>query len=235
VVDAFDTAFYSTTGTALLELPAPSLLFTPYRNGKPLPTISCAAVAGGAGGSVSAGEVTVTDAPILTATSTSTPSSTPTPSSTASPATPAPTYECASTYRTPTYRTPLPMTVTASGVLSVGHLLTVTLSSPDTGLADPAPGLATKLKFTGRLPVTGAQASQVRLKETTANAEGPTFTVSGRLRLAKAGTDTISFPRQFVYTVYLQNTNARKAIFSCTLATSAASPAPVALTVQVAR
>jgi hypothetical protein len=127
------------------------------------------------------------------------------------------------------------MTVTTSGVGRVGQLLTVTLSSPDTGLGDPAPGQATKLTFTGKLPVTGAQDSQVKLRETTVNAGSPTFTVSGQLRLAKAGTDTISFPRQFDYTVYLQHTNASRAVFSCALAGSPGSPALAALTIRVAR
>ena len=111
----------------------------------------------------------------------------------------------------------------------------MTLSSPATGLADPAPGLATKLQFTGSLPVAGAQAVLVRLKETTVHAASPTFTVSGRLRLKTAGTDTISFPRQFTYTVYLPQ---RKAVFTCGLTRSPAGAAPVrpvALTVRVAR
>lgn len=246
VVNAFDTAFYSTTGTAWLELPAASLLFTPYRDGKPLPTISCTVVAGGA---VSASEVTVTDVTASTAASAAAgalASATAAASALASPGTPAsaagaaagaptsaPTYECASTYRVPTYRTPLPMTVTTSGVRRVGQLLTVTLSSPGTGLADPAPGQATKLTFLGKLPVTGAQDSEVKLRETTVNAGSPMFAVSGRLRLAKTGTDTISFPRHFTYTVYLQHTNASRAVFSCAFAGSAVTQS--ALTIQVAR
>lgn len=240
--DAFATAFFSSPGTARLEFPAKSLLFTPYRNGKALPAISCHAAAG----APVASEVTVTTAPPVTptASATSTASATGTvpatatasaaPSAAAGPTTQAgqsslvPAYGCTSTYRTPTYRTPLPMTITTAGALTVGRRLTVTLSSPVTGLAAPAPGLATKLTFTGTLAVTGAQSGGVKLNQTTTDAGNPLFAVSGQLALTTAGTDTISFPRRFVYTVGLQGS--RKALFRCALASS---PAPVALTVQV--
>jgi hypothetical protein len=157
-------------------------------------------------------------------------SSSPTPASLA-PAIPAPYYECASTYRTAHYGSPLPMSISTSGVLRVGQVLTVTLSSPVTGLAAPEPDVATELTFTGTLPVTGAQSGQVKLNEATYDAANPTFTVSGRLRLTKQGTDAISYPREFVYTVYQQTY--KEAVFTCTRTANPTSD-PDGLIVQVA-
>jgi hypothetical protein len=188
VVNAVDTTFFSRPGIAWLRAPAPSLLFTPYRNGSALPAISCAAVPG----PVTSVQYTVQG-----------------------PASSAPFYACRSTYRSTPYLSPLSMSIEASGTRRVGQALTVTLSSPSTGLADPAPGIATALAFTGKLPVTGAQAGAVALNETTPNADVPTFTVSGRLLLKKRGAVTISYPRKFVYTIYKQRY--KKAIFTCTL------------------
>lgn len=238
VNDAADTAFFSSPGTAWLEFPARSLLFTPYRNGTALPVIRCQAVPG----VVPASEVTVTTAPVVTPTGTASgtataatapaaasPAALPGQTAPAGPAAPAPAYGCTSTYRTPTYRTPLPMTITTAGVPAVGQTLTVSLSSPAAGLAAPAPGLAARLTFAGRLPVTGAQHGAVRLDRTTANAGSPVFTLSGRLRLTAAGTDVISYPRRFTYTVGLHG--GEKAVLSCTLT---ASPTAPALTLTVA-
>jgi hypothetical protein len=98
-------------------------------------------------------------------------------------------------------------------------------------LAAPPPNAATKLTFTGSLPVTGAQAGELVLKKTTRTTDTPTFAVSARLRLTKAGTDEIFYPRRFVYKVAYRHGN-RPAVFTCTLATS---PAPVGLTLTVAR
>jgi len=200
VVNAVDTTFFSRRGTAWLRAPAPSLLFTPYRDGSALPAISCAVVPG----PVTSVHYTVQG-----------------------PASRAPVYECASTYRSTPYISPLSMSIDASGTRRVGQVLTVTLSSPSTGLAAPAPNVATALAFTGQLPVTGAQVGEVVLNETTPNADAPTFTVAGRLPLKKQGAVTISYPQKFVYTVYKQTY--KKAIFTCTL-TSIRN----GLTVQVA-
>jgi hypothetical protein len=261
VWNAVVTVFYSSPGTAVLDGPAPSLEFTPYRDGNPLPAINCAvtsaaaapttvtvtaALATGAGIATASGAATA--APPAASTATATPAATETvnataiPTSTAAPspaaaptgtAVPAgtPVYGCATTYRVTNYRTPVPMTVTTSGVPRVGHALTVTLTSPSTGLADPEYGLTTQLAFDGTLPVTGAQAGAVKLKATTAYTDLPSFSVSGSLRLTKAGTDTISLPRHFVYTVDLQS--GPRAVFSCSLAASPA-PVPAGLTVRVA-
>jgi hypothetical protein len=227
MLDAVDTAFFSSPGIAVLHPPAESLQFTPYRAGKPLPAINCAVVKA----PVPPTTITVIAAPANAPTNApaSAPASAPTNVPPSAPAN-SPVYGCTSNYRTTSYRSPLPMTITTSGVPRVGHLLTVTLSSPATGLADPAYGLTTQLALTGALPVTGAQAGEVKLKVTTPYTDLPTFGVSGRFRLKKAGTETIFFPRHFVYTVYLQS--GTKAVFTCSLATS---PAPVGLTVRVAR
>lgn len=241
VMNAVDTAFFSSPGTALLHPPAESLQFTPYRAGNPLPVINCAVIP--AATPVPATTITVTPAPTITPTDApsgaqagsaaasapaSTPSSTPATTPASAPVN-APLYGCTSNYRTTSYRTPVPMTVTAAGVPTVGHTLTVTLSSPATGLADPADGLTIQLAFNGTLPVTGAQAGQVKLKVATTYSDIPTFSVAGGFRLKKAGTDTIFLPRHFVYTVYLAS--GTRAIFSC----RPALPAAVGLTVRVAR
>jgi hypothetical protein len=141
----------------------------------------------------------------------------------------APFYSCVSTYRSNPYRTPLPMTITVSGVRSVGHTVSITLSSPETGLADPAGTITTELKFSGSLRVRGAQPGQIALNETTKNAGAATFKVSGRLRLTRSGSDWIYFPQRFVYTAFVPNL---KGVFTCSLASS---PAPIALTLKVAR
>jgi len=188
LLNAVVTTFFSSPGTAWLRAPAPSLLFTPYRNGSALPAISCAV----AGGPVTSVQYTVQG-----------------------PASHAPVYECASTYRTTSYVTPLSMSINASGTRRVGQVLTVTLSSPSTGLAAPDPNVATALTFTGKFPVTGAQVGEVALNETAQNADSPTFTVSGRLLLKKRGAVRISYPGRFVYTIYKQKY--KKAIFTCTL------------------
>jgi hypothetical protein len=242
VTNAVSTTFFSRPGTAWLRAPAGSLLFTPYRDYKPLPTISCAVVPG----PVTPIKYTVTDqaSPSPSSPSPSSPglaspgsaspgpsSPSPTPAS-LTPAIPAPYYECASTYRTAHYGSPLPMSISTSGVLRVGRVLTVTLSSPVAGLAAPAPDVATELTFTGTLPVTGAQAGRVKLNEATYDAANPTFTVSGRLRLTKQGTDTITYPREFVYTIYQQTY--KEAVFTCTRTANPKSD-PDGLIVQVAR
>lgn len=188
VVNAVNTTFFSSPGTAWLRPPAHSLLFTPYRDGSALPVISCA---------VAAGPVTSVRYTVQ------------------GPASDAPVYACASTYRTTPYRSPLSMSIETSGTRRVGQALTVTLSSPGSGLAAPAPNVATSLSFTGKLPVAGAQVGEVALNATTRNPDSPTFTASGRLLLKKQGAVTISYPRRFAYTVYKQKY--KKAIFTCAI------------------
>lgn len=200
------TAWFSRPGTASLNVPPRSLVFTPSKViGKVstnLPSITCTTALN----SIVTVQVAVGGKAIR-----------------------APFYSCVSTYRSNPYRTPLPMTITVSGVRSIGHTVSITLSSPETGLAAPAGNEATELKFSGSLPVRGAQAGQIALNETTRNAGAATFKVAGRLRLTRSGTDRIYFPQHFVYTAFVPNL---KGVFTCSLATS---PAPVALTLKVAR
>jgi hypothetical protein len=205
------TVFASQPGTAWLEFPARPLVFTIYQdNGhgpKPLPPITCTP----ARTSIAPVKIIVTG-----------------------PASKAPVYTCGAVRaRVSSYRTPLPMTVTATGSRSAGHTVTVTLKSPPAGLGAPAPYAAVKVKFAGALPVMGAQHGQVALNATTTkNLASPSaaFTVSGRLRLTKRGTDRIFFPRRFVYTVYMNSGAA--AVYTCTLTAGAAR---VPLTLKVAR
>jgi hypothetical protein len=203
-ISAVGTAFFSQPGKAALYLPVERLVFTPHRANTALPPITCTSMSG----TITSAAVTVTG-----------------------PVTNAPVYACAATYRVGSYRSPLPMTISASGVRVSGRTLTVTLSSPDTGLGAPAPYVATKVVFAGALPVTGAQAGQIALSETTTkNLSNPaaTFTVSGRLRLIKRGTDKIYFPHRFTYTVHMRDLPT--AVYTCT---HTASPGPAVLTLKV--
>jgi hypothetical protein len=200
------TVWLSRPGTAWLNVLPRSLVFTPYgqvQPSLPMPSITCTT----APTSILTVKIAVGGQAIR-----------------------APFYSCVSTYRTSTYRTPLPMAITVSGVRSVGHTVSITLSSPETGLAAPAGNDATELKFTGSLRVRGAQQGQIGLNETTKNTGAATFRVAGRLRLTRSGTDWIYFPQRFVYTVLVPNLKA--AVYTCSLATT---PAPVALTLKVAR
>jgi hypothetical protein len=202
--DADGPLFVSQPGTAWLEAPARSVVFTPYDGATPLPPVTCTTTAT----SATPVKITVTGRRSK-----------------------APVYGCASTYRVSFYKSPLPMTVTVAGTRSVRHTVTVTLASPDTGLGAPAPYVATEVKFTGSLPVTGAQPGRVVLRETTTkglSSPTATFTVPGLLRLTKRGTDRIGFPRRFVYTVVI---GSRKPVpvYTCTLA----GGAPAALTIKV--
>ena len=198
--------FASQPGTAWLDAPARPVVFTPYDGSTPLPPITCRPTAAAKPAPI---KITVTGRPSK-----------------------APVYECSSTFRVPFYRSPLPMTITAAGTRSAGHTVTVRLASPPAGLGAPAPYVATKLTFTGSLPVTGAQAGQVALRETTTknvSNPGATFTVSGRLRLTKRGTDKILFPRRFVYLVFIRNVKT-PIVYACSLASGTD---PVALTLKV--
>jgi hypothetical protein len=200
------TAWLSRPGTAWLNVPPRSLVFTPVKVvgnvSKNLPSFTCTA----ARTSIATAKVAVGGQAIK-----------------------APFYGCLSTYRSSPYRTPLPMAVTVSGVRSVGHTVTVALSSPETGIADPAPFAVTKLKFRGSVLLRGAQTGEIALDETTTKASAPTFKVAARLRLTRSGTDRIYFPQHFVYT---ESGPTLTGVFTCSLATT---PAPVALTFKVAR
>jgi hypothetical protein len=122
------------------------------------------------------------------------------------------------------------MAITSSGTRSTGHTLTVTLSSPNTGLGGPYPGL-TSVSFAGTLPVNGAQPGAVALAKTTTDVTSTMFRVSGTLRLTKPGTDRILDPDKFTFT--LRTSLQGKAVSAVLSCTTDKSPAPVGLTVKV--
>jgi hypothetical protein len=200
--------FFSKPGTAWLEPPASSLRFTPYRRSgskvTPLPSIICTA----SPGQSAPVTLTVTGQPVK-----------------------APVYACSYVLGdlfgdrfARQYTTPLPMSITVSGTRKVGSTVTVTLSSPQAGLADPAPGVATELRFDATASVTGNVPSVLELEKTTKNADATTFTVSARLKLTRKGTVKIFFPDRLLDTVF--RTPGNRLDYSCA---PTASAAPLAL------
>jgi hypothetical protein len=123
------------------------------------------------------------------------------------------------------------MTITSSGTRSTGHTLTVTLSSPDTGLGGPYGQGATSVSFSGTLPVLGAQPGKITLAKTTTDVTSPTFRVSGKLRLTKPGADRILVPDKFTFTVH-GPAGTLPLVLACTIDMS---HAPVGLTFKVAK
>lgn len=203
---------FSKPGTAWLEPAAGSLRFTPYRRSgskiTPLPSIICTASPGQSAPIA----MTVTGKPVK-----------------------APVYACSYVLGdlfgdsfARRYTTPLPMSVTVTGTRKAGSTVTVTLSSPQAGLADPAPGAATGLSFYADLLVTGTAPGLVQLQTTTKNADAKTFTVSARLKLTRKGTVKIFFPSRLLDTVF--RTPGGRLDYFCT---PTASAAPVALTFSV--
>jgi hypothetical protein len=126
------------------------------------------------------------------------------------------------------YTTPLPMGVTVTGTRKAGGTVTVTLSSPQAGLADPAPRAATELSFYADLLVSGTAPGLLQLQKTTKNADATTFAVSARLKLTKKGTVKIFFPRRLLDTVL--RTPGNRLDYFCT---PTASAVPVALAFSV--
>lgn len=124
----------------------------------------------------------------------------------------------------------IPMTITSSGSRSTGHTLTVTMSSPDTGLGGPYLPGTTSISFDGSLPVQGAQPGKITLAKTTTDVTSATFRVSGKLKLTKPGTDQILVPDKFTFTLH-GPTGTLPIVFARTIDTS---PAPVGLTIKVA-
>jgi hypothetical protein len=204
--------FFSKPGTAWVEPPASSLRFTPYRRSgskiTSLPSIICTASPGQA----TSITMTVTGQPVK-----------------------APVYACSYVLGdlfgdrfARQYTTPLPVSVTVSGTRTVGSTVAVTLSSPQAGLADPAPGAATELNFYADLLVDGTAPGLIQPQKTTKNADATTFTASARLKLTRKGTVKIFFPSRLLDTVF--RTPGNRLDYFCT---PAASAVPVALAFSV--
>jgi hypothetical protein len=202
---------FAKAGTAEVETPPSSVVFTPYGTGSvTFPAIPCQPV----GAYIADNPVSVT-APPPTATS-------------------GPEYACKSSDSsgdTYAYAGHLPMTVTMSGNRSAGATDTVTLASPSTGLGAPYPAGTTRIVYSGNLALTGAQSGAVKLSGTTSDISSTTFAVSGNLKLSEPGTDHLLLPSRLTLDAY---NSAGQGFFGLTC-TSEASPAPAGLIFTVTR
>jgi hypothetical protein len=126
---------------------------------------------------------------------------------------------------TTTFFARFPMTITSSGTRTTGKTDTVTLVVGFGGFPSGA-----SVSFSGDLPVRGAQPGKIALAKTTTDATGATFTVSGKLRLTKSGTDQILVPEHFTFTV--NQSGFLPIVFTFAIKTS---PTPVGLTFKVTK
>jgi collagen type VII alpha len=202
------TVTFAKAGTASVDTPPSSLVFTPFGIGTTtFPAITCTPIA-----------ASISDQPVVVGAATPA-------------ATSGPDYACTNNVSPANpFSGHLPMTVAVSGSRTVGATDTVTLTSPSTGLGAPYPPGATSLSYAGNLTLTGAQSGSIALGETSRDVTSSTFAVSGKLALSKAGTDHILLPGHFTFVV---QASARPVVaLSCT---SAASPAAVAVTFTVTK
>lgn len=206
--EATGSVTFPTPGTGVIDAPAPTLTFTPHTSTTALNAITCTTTA-------ATQHISVTVTPLIVGKS-------------------GPLYKCAVSIGGISGSTALahvPMTITSSGTRSTGHTLTVTLSSPNTGLGGPYLPGTTSVSFAGTLPVHGAQSGEVALAKTTTDVTSTTFRVSGKLWLTKPGTDRILDPDKFTFTLRVSAQGITlSAVLACTIDKS---PAPVGLTVKV--
>jgi hypothetical protein len=196
-------------GTAYIEVPAPTLTFTPSTASAALSVITCSTTA-----ATKAIPVTVTDGVIGPKTG--------------------PLYNCKVSASAGDLTVPIeqfeahvPMTVTSSGSRTTGKSDTVTLGAAVGGY----PAGATSIRFSTDLPVQGAQSGKIALSERVTDLASAVTKASGKLALTKAGTDRILVPETFTITLDQQLSEFSGTFtFAFTLMTK---PVPVGLTVQV--
>ena len=216
-IAAVDNVTFDRTGTGHITGPA-SFTITPMAGSTAMPAIKCANSA-----------ATTSDTVDVTA-----PASTPTPPTPTTIPAPSsgPGYRCVISItgipqgtQSETVTTPIPMTLSESGVQKTGSTVLVTLSSGSSGLGAPYPLPATELVFSGALAVEGAQHAVIPLRRATAQVGKNTFTVAGSLHLTQPGADRVYLPGQFTFTVvgpYYPGTHTRvDFILACT-----ATPGP---------
>jgi hypothetical protein len=202
------TVTFAKAGAASVDTPPSSLVFTPFGTGTTtFPAITCTPIA-----------ASISDQPVVVGAATPA-------------ATSGPDYACTNNEPAANpFSGHLPMTVAVSGSRTVGATDTVTLTSPSTGLGAPYPAGATSLSYAGNLTLTSAQSGGIALGETSRDVTSSTFAVSGKLALSKAGSDHILLPGHFTFVA--QASGRPVVALSCT---SAASPAPVAVTFTVTK
>jgi hypothetical protein len=127
---------------------------------------------------------------------------------------------------------PVAMTFSSSGTKKTGHSVTITLSSPDiASVISTAPGSGlTQAVVSADLAVTGAQSGKLHMSKTVTDLTATSFSMSGSLKLTKAGTVKIDIPSDFGVALSASGTTLLD--LSCSLVTK---PAPVALTLTVTK
>jgi len=202
---------FALPGTGKVEVPAPTLTFTPHTSATTLAAITCTTTA-----TKQDIPITVTDTVIGTT---------------------GPIYKCVITelhIDVEEFLVHVPMTVTVSGHRTTGNTVTVRLVAR-TGdlLGVPALLGATSVGFSADLPVLGAQPEKIGLSEQITDLTSTATRASGKLRLTKAGTDRILIPEKFTFTftVPIQGVHVPFAF----IFTIKKSPAPVGVTLKVAK
>lgn len=202
---------FTLPGTGKVEVPAPTLTFTPHTSAAALSAITCTTTA-----TKRDIPVTVTDIVIGTT---------------------GPIYKCVVTelhIDIEEFLVHIAMRVTGSGNRTVGNTVTVTLVA---GTRDVLGALAlvgaTSVRFSADMPVLGAQPGKIALSEQITDLTSTATRASGKLRLAKAGTDRILIPEKFTFTFTVSAQGVQVPFaFTFTIKTS---PVPVGLTLKVAK
>ncbi len=212
--DTSDALEFPVTGTAQIQVPAPTLTFTPHTASTALSAISCTTTA-----TTKDIPITVTNAVVGTT---------------------GPLYAFVETaVLAPTvsvkvleFHAHVPMRVTASGSRTTGKTDTVALVA---GVGDIFLRGATSVRFSAGLPVTGAQPGQIALSKTITDLVSTTTSASGSLKLTQAGTDRIGVPETFTYKYKAPVSGISglvSFVWTCTLITR---PVPVGLTLDVTK
>ena len=122
------------------------------------------------------------------------------------------------------------MTFSSSGTKKTGHSVTITLGSSD--IASLISGFngsgVTQAVVSADLAVTGAQSGKLHMSKKVTDLSATSFSMSGSLKLTKAGTVKIDIPSDFGVALAASGTTVLD--LSCSLVTK---PAPVALTLTV--
>jgi hypothetical protein len=205
-------------GTGKVEVPLPTLTFTPHTSAAALSAITCTTTA-----TKRDIPVTVTDVVI---------------------GPPGPLYKGVLTGISAATHTKVevaellahvPMTVTGSGTRTVGNTVTVRLVAGTSDLLGALLTLfgATSVRFFADLPVLGAQPGKIALSEPITDLRSAAIQASGQLRLTKAGNDRILIPEKFTFTFNRPVQGGEiPLVLTFTIKTS---PVPVGLTLKVAK
>jgi hypothetical protein len=200
-IRATGTAQFGVTGDAVIVVPATKLTITPEINTTPLAAINCTTTA-------EATNVKVTVTPLTVGTT-------------------GPLYTCVISGggRNNTSYWHMQSVMTATGSKTTGSTETVSYTNVLLGSVPSISGL-TAAKFTGSLPVTGAQSGTIAVNQSL-DLSSSQPTVTGKLKLTAAGTDTIADPGTFTIELTVP---AGTVPMTCTIQKP---PAPAGLTLAV--